>query len=120
MIFKTTEAQSFDAEVLRQELVAAFGTSSDWYIKTGSGEVEFCGEGLDPVEIITAHFNAGNARAAAAEIEKQNGYAKAALIEIDIKSIRSIREYIAAKPDVPAVLSECEAEAITTRGKIKP
>ncbi len=119
MIFKTTEAQSFDAEVLRQELEAAFGTSN-WYIKTGPGEVEFCGEGLDPAEIITTHFNAGNARAAAAEIEKQNGYAKAALIEIDIKSIRSIREYIAAKPDVPAVLSECEAEAITTRGKIKP
>lgn len=119
MIFKTTEAQSFDAEVLRQELEAAFGTSG-WYIKTGPGEVEFCGEGLDPVEIITTHFNAGNARAAAAKIEKQNGHAKAALIEIDIKSIRSIREYIAAKPDAPAFLSECEAEAITTRGKIKP
>ena len=45
--------------------------------------------------------------------------AKQALIAIDIKSIRSIREYIAAKEDAPKILKDCEAEAITVRVNVK-
>ena len=44
--------------------------------------------------------------------------AKAKLAEIDLKSIRSIREYIAAKPDAPAYLKAYEAQAIAERAVI--
>ena len=45
--------------------------------------------------------------------------AKAELTAIDLASIRSIREYIAAKPDAPAFLKTQEALAVTARSKIK-
>lgn len=45
--------------------------------------------------------------------------AKAELAAIDLTSIRSIREYIAAKPDAPAFLKAQEALAVTARSKIK-
>uniref|UniRef100_A0A6M3XVG4 Uncharacterized protein n=1 Tax=viral metagenome TaxID=1070528 RepID=A0A6M3XVG4_9ZZZZ len=40
---------------------------------------------------------------------------KAKLAEIDLKSIRAIREYLAAKPDAPAYLKTYEAQAIAER-----
>lgn len=45
--------------------------------------------------------------------------AQDALLEIDRKSIRAIREYIASKPDAPAVLKTHESEAAAERGKLK-
>lgn len=46
--------------------------------------------------------------------------AKTRLREIDIASIRSIREYIAAKPDAPRFLKDYEAAAMAEREKLKP
>lgn len=44
---------------------------------------------------------------------------KAKLVEIDIASIRSIREYIAAKADAPRILKDREAAAVAERAKLK-
>jgi hypothetical protein len=48
-----------------------------------------------------------------------NQNVKVKLIEIDIASIRSIREYICKLPDAPEYLKQHEAEAVTERTKIK-
>lgn len=53
-------------------------------------------------------------------IATTNAIAKAELLAIDLASVRSIREYIAAKPDAPVFLKTQEAAAITARTKIKP
>jgi len=45
--------------------------------------------------------------------------AKADLVDIDIKSIRSIREWLVMQPDIPQYLVDYEAEAIEKRTKIK-
>lgn len=45
--------------------------------------------------------------------------AKQKLVEIDLASIRSIREYIESKSNCPAILKEHEAAAIEERKKIK-
>ena len=45
--------------------------------------------------------------------------AKENLKEIDLKSIRNIREYIATKKDAPDFLKAYEADAINERSKIK-
>ena len=44
---------------------------------------------------------------------------KAKLMEIDLTSIRSIREYIAAKADAPQILKDREAAAVAERAKLK-
>jgi hypothetical protein len=44
---------------------------------------------------------------------------KKELFDNDIKSIRSIREYIANKSDAPQLLKDLETKAITERGKLK-
>lgn len=44
---------------------------------------------------------------------------KAKLAEIDLKSIRAIREYIASRIDAPTILKNHEAEAQNERAKIK-
>ncbi len=59
------------------------------------------------------------AEIAAEAVAVQNAKAKAALEAIDAASIRSIREYIAAKPDAPVFLKTQEALAVTARSKIK-
>ncbi len=46
--------------------------------------------------------------------------ALAALAAIDAASIRSIREYIASKPDAPQILKDYEVKASTERSKLKP
>lgn len=53
-------------------------------------------------------------QADAAAVDKANAV-KARLVAIDMRSIRSIREYIAAKPDAPQVLKEREASAVAER-----
>lgn len=42
------------------------------------------------------------------------------LADIDLKSIRAIREYIASKPDCSMILKTIESEAIAERAKLKP
>lgn len=46
--------------------------------------------------------------------------AKRALEKIDRDSIRSIREYLAGKPDAPQALKNLEAAAVVERAKVKP
>ena len=56
-----------------------------------------------------------------AEIDaEQNAKAKARLVEIDIASTRSIREWLAARPDAPQFIKNHEAAAIAERAKVKP
>ena len=49
---------------------------------------------------------------------KQSVEAKAKLAEIDLKSIRSIREWLATQPDCPKFLSEHENLAVAERAKL--
>ena len=51
--------------------------------------------------------------------ERENAQIKAELSEIDIKSIRSIREYISKQADAPEYLKQYENEATEKRLKIK-
>jgi hypothetical protein len=44
--------------------------------------------------------------------------AKKKLAEIDLASIRSIREYIAAKPDAPQYVKDYEIQAVAEREKL--
>lgn len=60
------------------------------------------------------------AEIAAEAVAVQNAKAKAALEAIDAASIRSIREYIASKPDAPQILKDYEVKASTERSKLKP
>ena len=46
--------------------------------------------------------------------------AKAKLVDLDLKSIRPLREYIAAKPDAPSYLKDYETQAQTQRARIPP
>lgn len=41
------------------------------------------------------------------------------LVTLDLGSIRSIREYIAAKPDAPQILRDKEAAAAAARANLK-
>lgn len=55
-----------------------------------------------------------------AEIDAEaTAAAKAELVAIDLASIRSIREYLAAKPDAPQHLKDRETAAIAARARIK-
>lgn len=47
-----------------------------------------------------------------------NADAKAKLIQIDIKSIRSLREWVSAQPDAPSWLLDHEEEAQTERARL--
>ena len=60
MKYTLTEGQSFDPEILRQELVAVFGDEGN-KISTSTGVVDYFGEG-DASAIILAHFDSGPAR----------------------------------------------------------
>lgn len=51
--------------------------------------------------------------------EIANAPVKAKLMEIDLASIRGIREYIAAKADAPQLLKDKEAAAVAERAKLK-
>jgi hypothetical protein len=52
------------------------------------------------------------------EAEKINAEVKAKLIEIDLKSIRSLREWVAKQPDAPQYLKDYEAQASEARAKL--
>lgn len=69
MIYTLQENQSFDAEILRQELVAALGPDN-WHINTAGNTVEFVGD-FDPTATIEAHFAGGAKRKHNADILKQ-------------------------------------------------
>jgi len=74
---------------------------SQWHTWTGSEWIE----------------DAAAAAAAAAELASARALAK--LADIDAASIRSIREYLSAKPDAPQRLKDYEAEAAAERVKVR-
>jgi hypothetical protein len=51
--------------------------------------------------------------------EEENAPIIAKLAEIDIKSIRAIREYIASKSDAPQFSKDLEAQASVERAKLR-
>ena len=55
----------------------------------------------------------------AAQPKDETAIAKARLAEIDAKSIRSIREWIAAQPNAPQMVKDYEAQAVTEREKLQ-
>lgn len=57
--------------------------------------------------------------AAAKAIEEENDAVKRELREIDIASVRSLREYISAQPDAPQFLKDKENAAKAERDKLK-
>lgn len=76
MIYTTKENESFDAEVLRQELVAAIGADG-WHLNTAGNTVTFVEqrpmyvEALIVDETVEAHFANGATREANKAILKQ-------------------------------------------------
>jgi hypothetical protein len=58
-------------------------------------------------------------RSFSVEKYKQAEKAKQELLDIDLKSIRSIREYIASQPNAPKEIKDREALAAVARSKIK-
>jgi hypothetical protein len=50
---------------------------------------------------------------------EQNETVKTKLTEIDLKSIRSLREWVAKQPDAPQWIKDYEAQAQTERAKLK-
>ena len=67
----------------------------------------------DTEELIEAERAATNT--AAAEVSK----ILTKLREIDMASVRALREYISAQPDAPKIIKDREAEAITEREKLR-
>lgn len=82
---------------------------------------------VDVADDVTAdshEYKAGKVQAkpakTAAELQAiENEKAKAALLEVDLASIRALREWVAAQPTAPQVLKDREALAVTERAKIK-
>jgi hypothetical protein len=52
------------------------------------------------------------------EAEKVSAEAKAKLEKLDLKSIRSVREWVVKQPDAPLFLKDCEEQAVAERAKI--
>jgi hypothetical protein len=52
------------------------------------------------------------------KIASREDVVKARLAEIDLKSIRSLREWVAKQPDAPEFIKTYEAEAVTERSKL--
>ena len=52
------------------------------------------------------------------EVAAANDQTKARLHEIDLKSIRSLREWLAAREDAPEFIKNYEAEAIAERARL--
>ena len=83
-----------------------------------------CHEGIKPHELETRPVPTLKELEAVwpevkAEMEQDRAVAdaKALLNEIDLKSIRSIREWIALQPDAPLFVKEYENQAISARAK---
>lgn len=64
-------------------------------------------------------YAAEDARQAACAEATKAEVVKAKLAYIDLRSIRAIREYIAAKPDAPTELKDLQAEAVAERTAVQ-
>ena len=56
----------------------------------------------------------------AAKAEQDNRATEEALAMVDLKSIRSLREYVASKQDAPQFIKDHETTAATLRSKLTP
>lgn len=92
MIYTLEENESFDAEILRQELVAEIGADG-WHLNTAGNQVEFVQpdiyqDQINPRAIIEAHFTNGPKREHNKAILKQ-------IAELETKiTPRRIREAV--------------------------
>lgn len=69
---------------------------------------------------ITEHEDAPVPTRAQSELDAEfNAKIDAELIALDLASIRSIREYVAAQPDAPQFVLDQEAAAVTKRATRK-
>lgn len=77
------------------------------------GEVMLDGDMLPDIESLhDPEYLADKAK------EEEDAAVKARLHEIDMKSIRSLREWVAKQPDAPEFIKSYEAEAIAERSKL--
>jgi len=70
-------------------------------------------------DVIANYDTLATAYLAEREKTQNNEKVKAALAEIDLKTVRSMREWIAKQPDVPQFAKDYEAQAEVERGKLK-
>lgn len=68
---------------------------------------------IDASKIITAEQKAQQ------QLDRDNAAVKQALTEIDIQSVRSIREWLAQQADCPQKLLDNEAQAQAERAKLR-
>ena len=115
MKYQLTETQTYDITELQTALTEAGIVAS----VSGHGDKSFTVHGDDTsINIIVQnHINAmtPTQREQMNVNAEYNTQVNAKLREIDIASIRSIREYIAAQPDAPQWIKDREVEATTTR-----
>jgi hypothetical protein len=114
MIYTTQEGQSFDPEILRQELVAAIGADG-WYISTAGNQVTFVEqrpmdvEAVIVDEVIGNHFANGAVRTANATLLKQ-------IAELESQQTpRRIREALVD----PSWMQGVDAQIAALRGALK-
>lgn len=78
----------------------------------------------DAVTVDGHEYRGGKVQAkpskSAAELQAiETEKAKAALLEIDLASVRALREWVAAQPTAPKVIKDRETAAVLERAKIK-
>ncbi len=75
--------------------------------------------GKQTIVELTAEEEAEAIAQAAADADKRKAAeAMSKLREIDLASIRGIREYLAAQPDAPKIIKERETQAAAERAKL--
>jgi hypothetical protein len=103
-------AQRIPAEQFQIHGLEVWWMSKDYDTPENSAIVEDVIANYDTLE--AAYLADEAAKIAAEEI-------KTKLKEIDLKSIRSMREWVAAQPDAPAYIKDFEIEAADERIKLK-
>jgi len=120
MKFILTENQSYDAT----ELQAAFNLAGvqAFIVESGQDHIIIGGDTVNADPIVQIHINEMTqaARVLWKADQEFNATIKQELCEIDLASVRSLREYIASKVDAPQVLKDHEADAILKRGELNP
>lgn len=93
---------------------------------TVTGQMEHCGEFEIPAGytlLVPGKNEMWDGKKWVRDPEKEkaavNAAAKAELIQIDLQSVRAIREWLAAQPDAPKILKQHEDAAKAERAKLK-
>lgn len=118
MKINLTKDQSYDTQTLHDALPEGYSVSGH-----GEKSVTVHGDITPAIQIIIdTHINEFTQEQRKQKIEDAEFNAKidAQLADIDAQSIRSLREYIAAKPDAPQFIKDHETNAATLRATRKP